>query len=66
MSTNFAILDLSTLDLVIILAIILLLFGGRKLPQLSRGVAESMREFRSGLKSGQTSDDKPAAKKNSK
>lgn len=51
MLTNFAFLDLSTPDLLIILVIILLLFGSKKLPQLSRSIGESMQELRKGVKS---------------
>jgi sec-independent protein translocase protein TatA len=46
---QFAILDLGTPQLLIILAIVLLLFGGSRLPQLSRGLGEAMRELRKGL-----------------
>jgi sec-independent protein translocase protein TatA len=47
--TNFAFLDLGAPELIIILAIVLLLFGGKKLPQLSKSVGESMREVRKGF-----------------
>jgi len=46
---QFAILDLSTPDLLIILAIVLLLFGAKKLPELSRSLGTSARELRKGL-----------------
>lgn len=49
MFSTFAFLDLGAPELIIILAIVLLLFGGRKLPQLSRSLGESMREIRKGL-----------------
>jgi sec-independent protein translocase protein TatA len=49
MPTTFAILDLSTPDLVIVLLIVLLLFGGKKLPELSRSIGSSLRELRTGL-----------------
>ena len=49
MLNNFAILDLSTPDLMIILAIVLLLFGSKKLPELSRSLGQSARELRKGL-----------------
>jgi len=44
-----AFLDLGAPELILILAIILLLFGGRKLPELSRSLSTSMREIRKGL-----------------
>jgi sec-independent protein translocase protein TatA len=47
-----AFLDLGAPELIIILAIVLLLFGGRKLPELSRSIGTSMRELRSGLNGG--------------
>lgn len=50
MFTNFAILDFNAPELIIILAIILLLFGGKKLPELSRSLGDSMRELRKGLR----------------
>ena len=49
MFSQFAFLDLSTPDLLIILAIVLLLFGAKKLPELSRSLGSSARELRKGL-----------------
>jgi sec-independent protein translocase protein TatA len=49
MLSNFAFLDLGTPELLIILAIVLLLFGGANLPKLSRALGQSMREIRKGL-----------------
>jgi sec-independent protein translocase protein TatA len=49
MVPQFAFLDLSTPDLLIILAIVLLLFGAKKLPELSRSIGSSARELRKGL-----------------
>lgn len=63
MLTQFAILDLSTPSLVIILAITLVLFGGKKLPELSRSVGESMRELRKGL-NDDTDDKKEKTQEN--
>ena len=37
-------------ELVVVLIIILVLFGAKKLPELSRGIAESVREVRKGFK----------------
>lgn len=62
---NFAFLDLGAPELIIILAIVLLLFGGRKLPELSRSLGQSMREIRKGLSDdghdeSKKAQDKPA------
>lgn len=38
--------DLGTPELLLILAIVLVLFGGKKLPELSRSVGESVRELK--------------------
>lgn len=37
-------------QLIIVLAIVLLLFGGSKLPKLARSLGEAQKEFRDGLK----------------
>lgn len=62
MHTYFGFLDLGAPELVLVLAILLLLFGGKKLPQLSKSLGESMHELRKGL-SGSLEDDKDAKKK---
>lgn len=49
MLSQFAFLDLSTPDLLIILAIVLVLFGAKKLPEISRSIGQSARELRKGL-----------------
>jgi sec-independent protein translocase protein TatA len=58
MISNFGILDLGTPELIIILAIILLLFGSKNLPKLSRSVGDSIRELRKGF-SDETKESKP-------
>jgi sec-independent protein translocase protein TatA len=45
-------------ELIIILVIILVLFGGKKLPELSRGISNSIKEIRKGFK-----DDEPKEEK---
>jgi sec-independent protein translocase protein TatA len=52
MFTQFAILGLGTTELVVILLIVLLLFGSKKLPELSRSVGQSMSELRKGINDG--------------
>jgi sec-independent protein translocase protein TatA len=48
---------LSGWELVIILVILLLLFGARKLPDLARSVGESARELRAGFREGTDGED---------
>jgi|EndMetStandDraft_6_1072998.scaffolds.fasta_scaffold123901_2 sec-independent protein translocase protein TatA len=52
----FGILGFDAPELIIILAIVLLLFGGKKLPELSRSLGNSMRELRKGLNDDVKSD----------
>jgi sec-independent protein translocase protein TatA len=39
-----------TWEILIIVLIILLLFGGRKIPQLMKGLGQGIREFKDGVK----------------
>lgn len=41
--------EFSPIHWLIVLAIILLLFGGRKIPELARGLGEGIRSFREGM-----------------
>jgi sec-independent protein translocase protein TatA len=63
MVSTLAFLDLGAPELIIILAIVLLLFGGRKLPQLSRSLGESMREIRKGINDDGHDESKKAEEK---
>ncbi len=49
-------------ELVIILGIVLLVFGGRKLPELSRGLGLSIRNFKKGLHEPEAIDITPNGK----
>lgn len=50
MSTPMFIQNLRPLEIIIILLVILLLFGAKKLPDLARGVGQSLRIFRAETK----------------
>ncbi len=42
--------NIGTPEIVIIALVLLVLFGGKKIPELVRGVGEAIREFRKALK----------------
>jgi len=46
------------MEWVIILAIVLLLFGANRLPQLAKGMGESIRNFKQGMTEAEEEDDK--------
>jgi sec-independent protein translocase protein TatA len=46
-------------ELIVILAIAVLLFGGRKIPELAKGLGEGIRNFKTALKG----EEKPEEKK---
>jgi len=47
-----------TEELLIVLLIILLLFGAKKLPELSRSIGQSVKEVRKGFSEGADGEDK--------
>ena len=50
-------------ELIIILVIVMLVFGGSRLPKLARSLGESSKEFRKGLaEGGAGSDSEPETK----
>ena len=53
---------LGTQELMIILVIALVLFGGSKLPELARSLGKSMNEFKKGVTEGAGDDDKAGVK----
>jgi len=42
---------LGTTEIVIIAVVLLVLFGGKKLPELARGLGEAIREFKKSISS---------------
>ena len=49
--------NLGAPELLIVLAVILVLFGGSKLPQLARSLGKAQSEFKQGLKESDAEDD---------
>ena len=50
--------SLGTSELIIILVVLLVLFGGAKLPQLARSLGQAQKEFKDGLSDDGEDDDK--------
>lgn len=50
-------------EILIIAIVLMVLFGGQKFPELARGIAQAMREFRSALNSDEDDEDKKPKKK---
>ena len=46
MSTNSLLFSLGAPEILLIVLIVLLLFGGRKIPELMKGLGQGMREFK--------------------
>ena len=58
-------MDLGPTELLIILAVILLLFGGAKLPQLARSLGQAKKEFQEGATESPKTDATSETKKDS-
>lgn len=48
-------------EILLIALVVLLLFGGRKIPELMKGLGKGMKNFRDGL-NGKDDDEKPSEK----
>ncbi len=54
-------MNLGPLEIIIILLIVVLLFGAKKLPELARGLGRSASEFKKGLKEDDAEGKQPSA-----
>lgn len=43
-------------EIIVVAVVILILFGGKKLPELAKGIAQAIREFRGALKEDDKKD----------
>ncbi|HEX4137939.1 MAG TPA: twin-arginine translocase TatA/TatE family subunit [Bryobacteraceae bacterium] len=51
---------LSGTELLVVLGVAVLLFGGKKIPEVAKGLGEGIKNFKQAIK---TDDDQPAVKK---
>jgi sec-independent protein translocase protein TatA len=63
MLSEFGIFNLGAPELLLIFLIVLLLFGGKKLPELARSAGSSVRELRKGLNEGHEKNQKQTDEK---
>ncbi len=49
-------------ELLIILVILLVLFGGAKLPQLAKNLGRAQKEFKDGIAEGESDEDEKSGK----
>lgn len=61
---GFFLPNLGVQELLIILVIAVLIFGGKKIPEVAKGLGQGIRQFKDSLKEGEA-DDSATAKKQS-
>ena len=55
--------NLGMTEIILILVVVVLLFGGRKIPELMKGIGQGMKEFKKASKYDPATEDKDAAPK---
>ncbi len=50
--------NIGTSEILIVAVLVLVFFGGKKLPELAKGLGEAIREFKESAKDGDTTKDK--------
>lgn len=60
------VLMIGTSELLLICALVLLLFGGKKLPEMMKGLGQGVRSFKDGMKEVSKLEDGPSREEESK
>jgi sec-independent protein translocase protein TatA len=55
--------NLGMTEILLILVVVVLLFGGRKIPELMKGIGQGMKEFKKASKYDPAEDEKQVANK---
>ena len=63
LNSIFLLFGLGTSEMVIVLVIVLLLFGGKKIPELMKGLGKGVKEFKDASKGEGENTTPPADKK---
>ncbi|MFA7301576.1 MAG: twin-arginine translocase TatA/TatE family subunit [Candidatus Shapirobacteria bacterium] len=50
--------NIGTTEILIIVTVLLVLFGGKKLPELGRGIGDTIKEFKKALSGKENKEDK--------
>jgi sec-independent protein translocase protein TatA len=66
MNFDIIMFALGATEIILILVVVLLLFGGRKIPELMRGIGQGMREFKKASHGEDETKDKETQDKNEK
>jgi sec-independent protein translocase protein TatA len=53
--------SIGPMELIVILAVFVLLFGGKKIPEVAKGLGEGIKNFKNALRSEEKADEKKQA-----
>jgi sec-independent protein translocase protein TatA len=57
MNLNILLFNLGPMEIILIVLVVVLLFGGRKIPELMRGLGQGMKEFKKASRAGEEEEE---------